>query len=44
MDEEKKALAQVGFEFGTSRIRNRHSDHFATTTAPMMATKLDVDK
>ena len=44
MDEEKKALAQVGFELGTSSLRDHHADHFATTTALRMATKLDVQK
>ena len=32
-EEEKKSLAPGGFELGTSRLRDRCSNHFATTIA-----------
>ena len=32
IEEEKKALATGGFELRPSRIRGRHSNHFATNT------------
>ena len=33
IEEDKIALAPGGFELGTSRLRERRSNHFATTTA-----------
>ena len=33
IDRRKKALAPGGFKLGTSRLRGRRSNHFATTTA-----------
>ena len=33
MEEEKKALGPGGLKLGTTRLRDRHSNHFATITA-----------